>query len=111
MSEQLTLDADASRSAANEAIERVERNADPTWKAEAWVAILTVARTQHIFTGDDVWATGLERPHEPRALGPLMRRAMKAGVCRKTGRMVPSNVPKDHRNPHYEWESLIYKED
>lgn len=110
--EQLDLfrpDMAEARRQADAAIERAYNGADPEWKAAAAWAVFYVAKNKRVFTGDDVWAVGLPRPREPRALGPIMLRAAKKGLIRKTGRMVPSAVPKDHMNPHYEWESLIFE--
>lgn len=90
------------------AMTRVDDAADPLWKTAADWTVLYVCLTQRVFTGDDVWAAGLPKPREPRALGPVILRARKRGLCQKTGRIVASQVPKDHCNPHTEWESLIY---
>lgn len=90
------------------AIARVEAGADAEWKVAAAWAVYSVALSKRYFTGDDIWASGLPKPREARALGPVMLRAKRAGVIRPTGRVVASDVPGNHRNPHYEWESLIF---
>jgi hypothetical protein len=93
----------------DEAIRRVDDAADPEWKAAAAWAVYYVCLTESLFTPDDVWASGLPKPREPRALGPVMLRAVKGGLCRKTGRVVPSQSPTQHRNYLNEWESLVYQ--
>ncbi len=85
-----------------------ERNAPVGFKADAYDAILTVARLRPTFTADDVW-DWLEIHHEidedvnHAALGPVMRRAANAGEIKKTGRLVPTRQAQRHRDL-VEWE-------
>lgn len=81
-----------------EAIEAVDNGAAEEWKAEALAAIERVAQEKEIFTPDDFWAY-LSKPKEPRALGPVVRRAIKAGTIVPTGQFVCSEIPSHHRNP------------
>lgn len=101
---QLTL-ADAARS---EAINRVDQHAPTDWKARAELVVEYVARTMREFTADDLWEH-IEQPPTPSALGPVMLRASRDGVCAKSGRVVLSRNPKRHRDLTI-WTSLIYKD-
>jgi hypothetical protein len=92
------------------AIERAYSGAGEEWKRAASWAIYTVALENRFLTGDEVWASGLPKPHEPRALGPMMKRAEKAGILRNTDENVSSAAPTRHRGAHYKWESLIYEQ-
>lgn len=69
----------------------------------AYVVVRTLASTGKPFTPDDVWEMGLERPREPRALGPVMMRAARAGLIYPTGRWVKSENPAQHATPIREW--------
>jgi hypothetical protein len=104
------LDALAAIQATNEAIERVEQNTDPNWAHDAQRAISYLARSRPEFTTDDVWEFlhrhGVNAPHEPRALGALMRNAARAGLIKPTDRVRPSDRPECHRNPKRVWRSL-----
>lgn len=94
--------------ATDAAIERVDAAAVPDWKEEAAVVIRRVCEQRRYLTPDDVWLNGLSKPREPRAFGPAMMRAVKAGWCRPTGEFRCSVIPSQHRNPIRVYESLIY---
>lgn len=91
--------------ARDEAISRVERNADPDWKDMAYDMIVATARELPEFTQDDVWARGLPPTRENRALGPVFLRAARDGVCRKTDRVRPSTL--SHGSGKPVWRSLL----
>ena len=108
MSEQLGLFGAAKGDAAKEeAIERVRASADPSWMNHAWAAIVMVCHESHAgwttITSDLVWERLAEwhapKPHEPRAMGPVMRRAVKEGLLRPTSTFRPSAMPQNHRRP------------
>jgi hypothetical protein len=107
MSEELTLPLDEyseARAARNEAMDRVDSNADPDWKDLAIRVTLRVALAYPEFTTDDVWeALGEERPHEPRALGPIMALLSRSKVIRKTGMMRESKHAQAHMRPKAVW--------
>ena len=92
------------------ALEAVEDHANPAWKEHAETAIRFLARSRQTFTTDDVWEhlhqRGHEFPHEPRALGALMRNAAHAGLIVATDRVIPSQRPECHRRPIRVWRSL-----
>lgn len=86
----------AALAARDEALDRVDAHADPEWKDVADRVIRRLADTMREFTADDVrdalpdgvWT------HEPRALGPRMLAAARAGLIERTDRSVTSR----HRN-------------
>lgn len=96
MTDQITLDFDAPpaappprrverrRETAGQAADRAGRNADPAWLSAALRAVASVARTHGTFTTDDVWQAlanaGVDTP-DNRAMGAVMRRAAKDGIC------------------------------
>lgn len=87
------------------ALKRVAANAPPEWVESARRALSRiVAAGPWQFTTDQVWAQCETKPPEPRALGAVMRDAAKAGLIRKTDRVVPSNRPECHRRPVAVWE-------
>ncbi len=93
--------------ARDSALSRVERHADPQWLARAYAAVRNCAANLHEFTSDDVWselASMRKFPHEPRALGPVMRAAVKAGVCVPMGIYRPSVRVACHARP-----VMVYK--
>jgi hypothetical protein len=98
---------------ADEAVERVDRNADDEWKARALDAVRFVASARPLFTTDAVWwVLGSDvQTHEPRAMGAVMRRAVKAGVCVPTDTYHRSTRAVNHARPLRVWRSLTYRED
>jgi hypothetical protein len=88
--------------ARDEAVDRVERHADPTWKVRALEAVRRVP-SGSLFTTDDLWGDGLDEPREPRALGAVMRAAQRGGLAVPTDAYRPSDRPVCHRNPKRVW--------
>ena len=78
------------RAARDEAMERVESNADAEWRVLADQYLYRRIRTGLPFTTDDLWDDGLPKPREPRALGPVMMAAKRRGDIYDTGDMVRS---------------------
>lgn len=87
------------------ALAQVELNADDRWMEAAEAAVRFCARTMDDFTSDDVWArlSGVPAPHEPRAMGAVMRRLAKDGVVVRTDRTRDSERPEAHRGPKRVW--------
>lgn len=116
MTDQPQFDFEAARSAKQQAMAQVEENADEAWKRIMYGLVVMVARHRPRFTSDDVfeayYATSqTAQTHEPRALGPLMTRAAKAGVCRLADcRPVNSRRASRHSAPLSVWDSLIFEE-
>lgn len=88
---------------------RVESNADPAWRRAAAQAIMKVAKERETFTADDVWATGLVRPPEPRALGPELASAERFGLIEATKDFKLTAQASRHRAPVRVWRSCVYK--
>lgn len=102
----------AGRTARDEALERVDKHADRSWKEVALDVVRHLAATRETFTTDDVWRE-LEKhsvsTHEPRAIGAVMRSCASSGMIRNTKRAVESTREECHRRPVTIWESLLAK--
>lgn len=98
----------AAQQAADEAIARVERNANALWMSACLKVIEEIAGRGLPFTTDLVWATMDERhpdlsTHEPRAMGAAMVQARKAGYCHSTGNYQQTKRPEAHARPVVIW--------
>lgn len=82
--------------------------ADHDWIELAYATVRHVAEQHSEFTPDEIWATGLQKPSEPRALGGVMSRARRHGLIEKTGRVQPTKQPESHGTDVTIWRSLIY---
>ena len=100
-----------SERAKNAAIDAVEANASPTWLELATEAVRWICQNKPTFTTDDVWerlaAVTKMAPHEPRAMGAVMRQAARENWCTATGNYKKSVQPSCHRRPIAVWVSLI----
>lgn len=99
--------------AADNAVRIVGDNANELWMRKARQSLMQVARMNASFTTDDVWADMLlvdefAVTHEPRAMGAVLRRAVKEGVCVATPRYQPSVRVECHARPVRVWRSLVY---
>jgi hypothetical protein len=100
------LDPVAARAARDDAIARVELHADDRWKLEAKGALWDLIQARGVdfeLTTDDV---SCSEPREPRAWGPIMLAAAKAGYIVNTGRVRPSASPRCHARPKTVWRVL-----
>jgi hypothetical protein len=102
------------RAAKAEAMERVEHHANEEWKRIMYECVVAVARIKPRFNSDDVYdyfnaLNPMAWTHEPRAFGPVMMRAAKAGVCRRAA-CAPVNSRRStlHASPRTMWDSLIF---
>jgi hypothetical protein len=94
-----------SRVLGRRAAQRALAAAPTGWELAARAAILGVAANRPGgFTADDVWATGLAPPPEPRALGGVMQAIAKERTIRKTGRFVATTRGSRHGAPVAVWE-------
>lgn len=92
-----------------QAIHQVETNANPDWKDAAYSTGVDLAKSQEYFTSEEVllnMVRGIET-HEPRAMGPVMRRLQKDGVIEATSRFITSISPLGHGRPSRVWKSLM----
>jgi len=101
----LTLD--QGRAKRDEALERVAANTNADWRVRALEMVFELAKYQRELVADDLWRY-LEKPREPRALGPIMRAAQRAGWIAPTDRYVPN--PNRHLTPSRVWSSRLYVE-
>lgn len=105
----IELDAEEGRRRRDEAMALAEEHAEPSWNETAYEAVRFLALRMEEFTTDDVWALGLVQPREPRALGAVMSRAVKARLIERTNRVLESARPECHRNPKRVWRSLLFE--
>jgi hypothetical protein len=91
----------------DDAMTRVEEHAAPDWKDEAFSVVIDLARTRRPFTADDVWERVGWAPHEPRALGPIMMRALREGYIRPTGHWVACRRVSRHKTHVKEWIGIV----
>lgn len=95
-----------------DAITRVETHADAEWKRVALDIVKSVAELFPSFTTDKVVERLAETKaytHEPRALGPIMQRAAKAGYITATDRFENSAAVSRHKAPKRIWQSQLYR--
>lgn len=91
--------------ARDEALARVEAAAPVEWREAALSAVYACCRTLSRFTSEDVWQL-IEKPREPRALGPVLMRAVRLGYCRPAG-FVTSGMTSRHAAPVRQYVSLL----
>lgn len=90
------------------ALERVEASSDEEWRDRAFAAVRQTCEQREQFISDDIWTISqLDSTREDRALGPVLLRAARAGLCIKTDRVRPST--RSHGSGKPVWRSLIYK--
>jgi len=96
----------AAQAAKEEAMERVELHADEDWKMAAEVAVRLVARRGRPFTTDEVVELLTQSnvtTHDLRALGPIMRNALREGLVEESGLWRKSSLVSCHRRPKAVW--------
>lgn len=90
---------------------RVDANADPLWAAACDDAIQAVCAEKKEFTADTIWEElqrrGWGYVREPRAIGPRLLAAMRAGLCERTDRFVPCGRESRHFAPIRQWRSKV----
>lgn len=105
---------DAGQLALDDALGRVEKSADEKWMTAADYAVAHLALRKPEVTADDVWdvldGMELETP-ENRAMGPVMRRAAKAGIIERTDRTIKTRRPSRNHGDVRVWRSRIFRED
>lgn len=75
---------------------------------KAYEIIHRLAYSRAYFTTDDIWAR-MEKPAEPRRLGPLLIRAKLDGVIEPTQITQTSKQDTNHGRPVRVWKSLRYR--
>lgn len=94
--------------ARDEAMQAVDETTSETWKVYADEFIHNYSKHHLYVHVDDLWEAGLEKPPSPRALGPRMLAASRAGWIRKTDRVRPS--VRSHMTGKPVWISQVYDE-
>lgn len=97
------------RNARDRSLREVIDAADEEWKRAAWAAIEIVARTHATFGADTVWEYGLPKPRVPRAIGPIMIRAVREGLCEKIGYVRQGAQRSRHAAPIMVYRSLVFQ--
>ncbi len=107
------FDRDAARAGKNDGMDRAERAANPEWWRFMWAALIETAQRKPFLFTDDLEQIRLSRggpeTHENRAIGPLMREAVKQGVCEPTDHWVASSQRQNHGRFMRVWYSLLYQ--
>lgn len=108
MTEQPDLLSYAEAEAARDAgMTTAETSAGETWQTYAVRFIRNYARANPTVFVDDLWEAGLERPPQPKALGPAVRAAARTGIIEKTGDYRPSRS--SNLLPKPVWRSLVHE--
>lgn len=80
------------------------------WLDEAYGAVRWLAVHRSQFTVNDVWqrldAMGCDQPNR-RKLGPVMQRAERRGLIKRTNQYRNSRIKRQHGRPIPVWRSLI----
>ena len=108
MTQRGLFDPDEGRARRDEGMANADDHANPDWRDRALEAVYQLAASKPVFCAEDVWERGLEKPREPRALGPVMMRAAKLGYCRGTMQHRNSRMVTQHATPVRVYESLIF---
>jgi hypothetical protein len=87
------------------ALERVAAAAGSEWNDRAYEAVQRVCFNRMYWTSENVWDY-VEKPREPRALGPVLKRAVRDGWCEPVG-FVTSSMSTRHAAPVRQYRSLI----
>ena len=108
---QLTLDGFSAPTAKIIATTKVEAHADPAWLEMASFGVQQLAASRDVFTTDEVWEwldrnTPL-RPHEPRAMGAVMKKVAAEGVIEASGLYQQSAREECHNRPVMIWRSRL----
>lgn len=88
----------------DEDIARVDASTDEAWREEARDALLDTIEKHGEFTTDDI---DCKPPREPRAWGPILLWAARAGVIENTGRVRKSVETQCNARPKAIWKRLV----
>lgn len=89
----------------------VKESAGPEWVDEAEKVIHKLSTELSTFTSDDIWAAGLSRPKNSKALGPVLTSVARAGVIEATGDFRQTTQASRNGAPVRVWRSLIRLEE
>lgn len=109
-------DAEEGRQLAKAGMERSTEHAekvDPGWRKLAYEVIHHLALCNATFHADDVWALaakwGLPSPPDNRAWGGIYNRAIRAGVCERSGQFTKTKRAVAHKMDIPIYRSLIFE--
>ena len=96
--------------ARNEAIDLAEAGRTKLWREHALEAVRRCAQEHQFLTADDVWQhlAPRQRKGESRAMGAIMRHAVREGWIAGTNEFVHSARVTSHAARVMKWRSLIY---
>ena len=101
------LDIIAATEAKEQAIAQVATSTDPKWFAECYRIVVATATNTNDFTTDDIWQAladaRLPTPHEPRAIGAVLRQVASDGLICPTDTYQPSARVACHARPVRVW--------
>jgi hypothetical protein len=106
MSTQTVLDFEKSGEARDAGIQKAGDAANDAWKTLALQWVIWLASNRPTFTSDDIWACGVPKPREPRALGAVFREASKMGMIEPVGYQQTAQVSR-HRAPIRVWRRKV----
>lgn len=86
--------------ARNQGIHKVAKHTDPDWRREAKAALWRAIQARDELTTDDI---DCDQPREPRAWGPIMLAAARAGLIENTYRQRQSTEATCHARPKTVW--------
>ena len=87
-------------------MDRAEAAAPIDWHGTVLGIIYRLSRIKSSMTTDDVWACAPGEPPEPRAMGPAMRNAQRAGWIERTSMTKQSKRPACHAREVRVWRCL-----
>lgn len=90
-----------------QALTAVEQ-AHKDWVVIALQVVRDLCNSRPEFTTDDIWMYVEGIPAEPRAMGAVMRKAVKERLCEQTDRTIKSRRAQCHRRPIAVWRSKTY---
>jgi hypothetical protein len=92
-----------------EAINRVEENADSEWKAAAYETGFRLAVAHETLTSNDIFDAmpRTVRTHDPRAMGPVLLALKRDGILEATDRFTTSTSLVAHGRPTRIWQSRM----
>ncbi len=94
--------------ARDEGMARAEKRAGEEWRKRAVASMHQWLLDHPTFFVDDWWAeSGIDEPASMRALGPVVRTALRAGWMEDSGESRPSVRSRLGRKPI--WRSLIHQ--
>lgn len=96
--------------AVDQVLAQVETNADVAWLSHALSAVWWAASAYPAITTDEVWRRISWTPREPRAMGSVMKRAVREGWIEPMREYRKSKRTNCNHRPVLVYRSRIYRE-